>query len=684
LTYANKKPIPPPGLKPKDLCLIPQRLAIALQEGGWWVRSTPPWLKVSAMPSSVQDRPGVSHEVVLMLTKEERYYWDMDAVRTPHTMKPHRSPQGRPIDDTPRPNGQPKQAWPTATRHEIGVDGHPNGRNRRTADWWFESLDQIISDTEAWLAHAKQVKARGGVLLNPDGAPIGFAINPQPTADQHYACVDEDTECLTVHGWKRHNEVTQGMFAAQFDIATGQLSWGKIQDVNRYTVEDEQMVAAVSANVSLLLTANHRTLISRVQPSGERKRTPLVVIEAGQLKTSHAIPVSAPWIYSDDHRANEWPLNEHWAELLGWYIAEGHGPAYEWNVEIYQSLSANPLKVIRIEQLLKVLGIDYRKAEAQRVWKGQIRWAAVFQIRGFGAIFLRQWAPNKGFHEDTLKWPAAWLRALLNGLIDGDGHRRLEDQRFSFYQKNKSITDMVQAIGVRLGYATKITRRSEGTHNIYFTTKRLLSFRGTGGEGAKIGLTAYTGIVWCPSLPLGTWVARKHGRAFITGNSFPARLIRPMVLASTSAHGCCGQCLAPWQRVVTREKGIPASFNGSSFTNGKTHDAVAPLATVGKKPRTVRTNTLGWEPTCAHPSAPIIPCTVLDPFAGRGTSLLVAHQLGRQSLGVELSADYCRIIQRNLQDDAPLLDEWAHAVERIGRGLTADRQANLFEAEETP
>ena len=69
------------GLKPKDLCLIPFRVAIAAQEDGWWVRSDIIWSKPNPMPESVTDRPTNSHEYILMLTKSAKYYWDMESVR---------------------------------------------------------------------------------------------------------------------------------------------------------------------------------------------------------------------------------------------------------------------------------------------------------------------------------------------------------------------------------------------------------------------------------------------------------------------------------------------------------------------------------------------------------------------------------------------------------------------------
>ena len=74
----NRKHI---SLKPKDLCLIPFRVAIATQEDGWWVRSDIIWSKPNPMPESVTDRPTNSHEYILMLTKSAKYYWDLEAVR---------------------------------------------------------------------------------------------------------------------------------------------------------------------------------------------------------------------------------------------------------------------------------------------------------------------------------------------------------------------------------------------------------------------------------------------------------------------------------------------------------------------------------------------------------------------------------------------------------------------------
>jgi DNA modification methylase len=73
----------PSGCKPKDLMLIPERLILALQADGWWVRDRVVWAKPNPMPSSVRDRFCPAWEPVFLLSKSVRYFFDFDAAREP-------------------------------------------------------------------------------------------------------------------------------------------------------------------------------------------------------------------------------------------------------------------------------------------------------------------------------------------------------------------------------------------------------------------------------------------------------------------------------------------------------------------------------------------------------------------------------------------------------------------------
>ncbi len=77
------RPPTPPGLKPKDLIGVPWRVALALQEDGWYLRSDIIWYKPNCQPESVKDRPTTAHEYIFLFSKSERYFYDHEAIKEP-------------------------------------------------------------------------------------------------------------------------------------------------------------------------------------------------------------------------------------------------------------------------------------------------------------------------------------------------------------------------------------------------------------------------------------------------------------------------------------------------------------------------------------------------------------------------------------------------------------------------
>ena len=71
------------GIKEKDLLMIPNRVAIALQDAGWYIRSEIIWHKPNPMPESIKDRPTSCHEKIWLITKNKKYYYDADAIKEP-------------------------------------------------------------------------------------------------------------------------------------------------------------------------------------------------------------------------------------------------------------------------------------------------------------------------------------------------------------------------------------------------------------------------------------------------------------------------------------------------------------------------------------------------------------------------------------------------------------------------
>lgn len=71
------------GLKAKDLMGIPWRVALALQDDGWYLRQDIIWHKPSPMPESVKDRCTKAHEYIFLFSKSLKYYFDSDAIQEP-------------------------------------------------------------------------------------------------------------------------------------------------------------------------------------------------------------------------------------------------------------------------------------------------------------------------------------------------------------------------------------------------------------------------------------------------------------------------------------------------------------------------------------------------------------------------------------------------------------------------
>jgi DNA modification methylase len=135
-----------------------------------------------------------------------------------------------------------------------------------------------------------------------------------------------------------------------------------------------------------------------------------------------------------------------------------------------------------------------------------------------------------------------------------------------------------------------------------------------------------------------------HDAHFAT---FPTEIPRRAILAGTSAKGVCPKCGAPWVRVV--EKGDPdkettrGSQPWAAITNQRD--------SVGGLPHR-DTRTLGWRVSCDHPTLNPVPAMVLDPFFGAGTTGLVADQLGRDCIGIELNPTYAEMAERRIRGDA--------------------------------
>jgi DNA modification methylase len=144
--------------------------------------------------------------------------------------------------------------------------------------------------------------------------------------------------------------------------------------------------------------------------------------------------------------------------------------------------------------------------------------------------------------------------------------------------------------------------------------------------------------------------------------TFPRKLVEPCVKAGTSERGVCPECGAPWVRVVEKSGGTWADRVEAGHPSRYGTDALPARDAVHLG--SSQSTTVAWRPTCriekfddvfSHDAGPV-PAVVLDPFAGSGTTLLVAQALGRRGVGIDLNPDYLKqALARNAQTPLGLI-----------------------------
>lgn len=154
-----------------------------------------------------------------------------------------------------------------------------------------------------------------------------------------------------------------------------------------------------------------------------------------------------------------------------------------------------------------------------------------------------------------------------------------------------------------------------GQGNIRYTTGKRKGEEGTGQEAFA--------IVREKRNLRSVWEIAVQGYGGAHFAVFPNELPSICIRAGSSEKGCCPQCGAPWERLI--EEGDDG------------------------EPKTV-----GWQPTCPHSDAPV-PCTVLDPFSGSGTTGVVAVGNGRNYIGIELNPEYCKLSDTRIYNEVGLL-----------------------------
>lgn len=504
----------PPGLKPKDLCGMPWRLAFALQADGWYLRSDIIWHKPNPMPESVTDRPTKSHEYIFLLSKSANYFYDAEAVKEP-AVYDGQPGNGRIFGSVNKSDGVPQD-------HRRGREweGQQGGRNKRSV-WTVPSF--AYSD-------------------------YGYDFSKADYVDRHGIPRKWSPDC-PVHEQD-----------------------GQLRQVNRATVScGEQQHDQIDHSER---TAHHHVL---AQPSS--------VYPTDNCKTN-------------SHEGN---------------------PSCGHQKNKIESKTSGEIDAVEREKSSRKRDIQ-PKSDPSKMDCSDHTYEHSAISHNIGTC--------KNSHDD------------LGVSVDKDDGEPLSRK----HRKEPCLPAQDENIS---------PNKSEEL-SLSFASPLPVS-RTAHIESSK---TCNKDKCLCTISQVSHFA------------TFPPDLIKPCILAGTSARGCCAKCGAPWERVVEDSENY-AAFKDSERKRKNGGMRSSELETAGltrgssNKSVTAERKTTGWRPTCqcqrylpsnaamlcAPTYAPYdtVPCTVLDPFGGSGTSGMVALELGRKAILIELKPEYIELARRRCE-----------------------------------
>lgn len=462
-------------------------------------------------------------------------------------------------------HGRPKQQWPGSPGHRCA---DPTcGRGAGDDDWttWALIAGRGMGKTRSGAESTRKVAESGEVglihLIAPTPAdyrdvmiegPAGIqAISPRWSRPEWFPskrlvlwpngvkalcfCATPDTEALTRdRGWVTHETLNVGDVILTWNTLTGFSEWQPMSAVHRFDVSDEPLVAIGGRYHASLTTGGHRWPI--LDRFGNIRWTTSSAIATGKVDTHTRLLAAAP--------CADLPMiakyDDAFVELVAWAWTEGCATLNSRpRMVISQSLRVNPTHCASIDRAIREVFGPPREAQAvgnnQRVngmeWRTyRQRDLQIWQLDPDAASTVFDCFDGNICNKVVsisfiLSLTRAQLELFVARSVDGDGHRKTPGC-YSLAQNNRERLDRFALALTLLGIPHSVTKLDTTYPFWQASTRRsptlslMAGIAANGSNGASnVTATTFTGTVWCPTTPTGTWFARRNGHTFITGNS---------------------------------------------------------------------------------------------------------------------------------------------------------------------
>ena len=572
----------PRGLKQKDLCMIPARLAIALQADGWWLRSEIVWcLSGGTYVYARTPRRGVC--VVL-------------------------------VKDLARYDGALELWNGSRWTRMLGVS--PSRKDGREIEITLRSGERIQCSATHMFPTSRGLAAASDLVV---GDVLVRCRLPEPDAPKDCA-IDEDA------AW----------FAGLY-LAEGSRSDDTIQLAGHAREEDRwtrvQRVAAKYGGSTTRTVSGNRM---DIRVHGRMLVAILEELVRGRVARDKGFG-SAVWRYSDRFVD---------AMLRGYLEGDGHWDAKNQRWRLGFTRNYNLERDLRVAcarlgyRLRLTMAFAKYQNGRRQIFRGEIRTTAHvghWNERDYAEVVCIRPARVRSLYDIGVA-DEPHIFAIASGILTHNSKAnplpepvtsRPSRAHEMVYLLSPSSEYFYDSVAVRGPVSGGAHHRGNGVH-----PKAAAAPDGTRANGSFCA--AVRELVDDRNLR-DVWTLATEQTPYEHFACYPERLVEPCVLAGTSEHGACAECGAPWSRVTERRRG--------RSSERASRDATAAV-------------TRGWEPGCSC-NAPVVPCVVLDPFAGTATTGVVARRFGRDFVGFDLNPAYASIGRGRLgalPADAPVVN----------------------------
>ena len=339
-------------------------------------------------------------------------------------------------------------------------------------------------------------------------------------------CFDDQTDVLTERGWVRWKDVTPHDRLATTDTRGNKLFFEKPLHLFNYDY-DGTLYAFSSKYLDYAVTPNHnlwcksyggqRTFGLRQAAEMHGRR-----FKVKQFGFDVQCPGGPANITIGD-RVHAW---DDFCELVGWWVTEGCIESSGSAAMIYQSSTANPGKVTRIEALLSGLSLKWTHYKVAGVVMG-------FRIADKSLV---AYLSPLGLHSEYKRVPRAIISGPLSGcrraidaMLLGDGSHYATYDRFT--STSKQLIDDFQEMAIRTGAASIIhtdnRKQAKYVNNPHYHTAYSASYTTSRDNSMVDGdrnpdsfeLRPYVGKVYCAEMRSGLLYVRRDGKPMLSGNS---------------------------------------------------------------------------------------------------------------------------------------------------------------------